>query len=90
MDYHFSGVEGTRASAGGGAVSTRYIWAHLYTSSGTKLLERRWTLSFLQGERCLTDVGILTSPQLSAAVLEISLENERVTSMRLESLRGRL
>jgi len=40
--------------------------------SGTKLLEKGWTLSFsgvAQGERRRAGVGILTSPRLSAAVL---------------------
>ncbi|XP_049457564.1 craniofacial development protein 2-like [Epinephelus fuscoguttatus] len=55
------------------------------TGSGTKLLERGWTLAFsgiAQGERCWVSVGILTNPWLSAAVLGFSLENERVVSMR--------
>jgi len=46
------------------------------TGSGTKLLERGWTLSFpgvAQGVRC----------QLSGAVLQFSSVNERVASMRL-------
>jgi len=41
--------------------------------SGTKLLEKGWTLFFsgvAQGERHRVGVGILTSPRLSAAVLE--------------------
>lgn len=49
--------------------------------SVTKLLERGWTPSFsrvTQGERCWVGVGILTSLQLSAVVLEFSLGNERV------------
>jgi len=40
------------------------------TGSGTKLLERGWTLSFsgvAQGVRRQAGVGILTSPRLSAA-----------------------
>jgi len=43
------------------------------TGSGTKLLERVWTLSFsgvAQGVRRHAGVGILTSLWLSAAVLE--------------------
>ena len=43
------------------------------TGSGTKLLERGWTLSFsgvAQGVRCQAGVGILPSPRLSAAVLQ--------------------
>ena len=54
--------------------------------SGTKLLEKGWTLSFsgvAQGERRRAGVGILTSPRLSAALLEFSPENERVASLRL-------
>jgi len=57
------------------------------TGSGTKLLQRGWTLSFsgfAQGVRRQAGVGILTSPRLSAAVLGFSLVNERVTSMRLQ------
>jgi len=53
------------------------------TGSGTKLLEKGWTLFFsgvAQGERRRAGVGILTSPRLSPAVLEFSTENERVTS----------
>jgi len=49
------------------------------TGSGTKLLERAWTLSFsgvAQGVRCQAGVGILTSPRLTVAVLELSLVRE--------------
>ena len=56
------------------------------TGSGTKLLERGWTLHFsgvAQGVRRQAGVGILTSPRLSAAVLEFSPVNERVASMRI-------
>jgi len=56
------------------------------TGSGTKLLERGWTLSFsrvAQGVRRQAGVGILASPRLSAAVLEFLPVNERVASMRL-------
>jgi len=54
--------------------------------SGTKLLEKGWTLFFsgvAQGERCRAGEGILTSPWLSAAVLEFSVEDERVASLSL-------
>jgi len=54
------------------------------TGSGTKLLERGWTLYFsgvAQSVRRRAGVGILTSPQLSAAVLEFSQVNKRVASM---------
>jgi len=54
------------------------------TGSGTKLLKRGWTLSFssvAQGVRCQVGVGILSSPRLSAALLEFSPVNERVVSM---------
>jgi len=54
------------------------------TCSGTKLLERGWTLSFsgvAQGVWRRVCVGILTSPRLSAAVLEFSQVNERVASI---------
>ena len=62
------------------------------TSSGTKLLERGWTLYFsgvAQGVRCQAGVGILTSPRLSAAVLVFSPVNERVASMRLQVAGGK-
>ena len=62
------------------------------TGSGTKLLERGWTLHFsgvAQGVRRQAGVGILTSPQLSAAVLEFSPVNERVASMRLKVAGGK-
>ncbi len=57
------------------------------TGSGTKLLEWFWTLSFSgvsQGEKRQANVGILTSPRLSAAVLDFSPLNERVSSMQLQ------
>jgi len=62
------------------------------TGSVTKLLERGWTLSFsgvAQGVRRQVGVGILTSPRLSAAVLEFSPVNERVASMRLQVAGGK-
>ena len=62
------------------------------TGSGTKLLERGWTLHFsgvAQGVRPQAGVGILTSPWLSAAVLEFSPVNERVASMRLKVAGGK-
>jgi len=62
------------------------------TSSGTKLPERGWTLSFsgvAQGVRRQAGVGIFTSPRLSAAVLEFSPVNERVVSMRLQVTGGK-
>ena len=42
--------------------------------SGSKLLERGWTLFFsgvAKGVRCRVGMGILTSPRLSAAVLGV-------------------
>ncbi|KAK3540927.1 hypothetical protein QTP86_005816 [Hemibagrus guttatus] len=54
--------------------------------SGTQLLERGWTLFFSgvpHGERRRAGVGLLTAPQLSRHVLEFSLVNERVVSLRL-------
>jgi len=54
--------------------------------SGTKLLEKGWTLFFsgvAQGETCRAGEGILTSPRLSTAVLEFAPENERVASLLL-------
>jgi len=62
------------------------------TCSGTKLLERGWTLSFsgvAQGLRRQVGVGMLTSLWLSAAVLEFSPVNERVISMRLQVTWGK-
>lgn len=54
--------------------------------SGTRLLERGWTLHFsgvARGERRRAGVGLLISPQLSRHVLEFSPVNERVASLRL-------
>ena len=56
--------------------------------SGSKLLDRGWTLFFsgvAKGVRCWVGVGILTSPRLSAAVLEFTLVDERVASLRLRA-----
>jgi len=53
--------------------------------SGTKLLEMGWTLFFSgvsQAERRRAGVGILTSPRVSAAVLEFAPENERVAGSK--------
>jgi len=49
------------------------------TGSGTKLLERGWTFLFwiCPGCEAPAGVGILTSPRLSAAVLEFSPVNEK-------------
>lgn len=54
------------------------------TDSGTKLLERDWSLSYsgvVQGERQQAGMRIFTSSWLSAAVLEFSQVNKRVVSM---------
>ncbi len=54
--------------------------------SGTRLLERGWTLHFsgvARGERRRAGVGLLICPQLSRHVLEFSPVNERVASLRL-------
>ncbi|KAK3543121.1 hypothetical protein QTP70_011658 [Hemibagrus guttatus] len=56
--------------------------------SGTQLLERGWTLFFSvvpHGERRRAWVGLLIAPQLSRHVLEFSLVNERVVSLRLRA-----
>ncbi|KAK3556337.1 hypothetical protein QTP70_007103 [Hemibagrus guttatus] len=56
--------------------------------SGTQLLERGWTLFFSgvpHGERRRAGVGFLIAPQLSRQVLEFSLVNERVVSLRLQA-----
>ncbi|KAK3568634.1 hypothetical protein QTP86_011435 [Hemibagrus guttatus] len=56
--------------------------------SGTQLLERGWTLFFPgvpHGERRRAGVGLLIAPQLSHHVLEFSLVNERVVSLRLRA-----
>ena len=58
------------------------------TGSGSKLLDRGWTLFFsgvAKGLRRQVGVGILTSPWLSAAVLEFTLVNERVASLHLRA-----
>ena len=60
--------------------------------SGTKLLERGWTLFFsgvAQGVRRRAGVGILTSPRLSAVMLEFTPVDERVASLRLRVLGGK-
>jgi len=44
---------------------------------------------FAQGVRRQAGVGIITSPRLSAAVLEFSPVNERVASMRLQVAAGK-
>ena len=54
--------------------------------SGTKLLERGWTLFYsgvAHGERRRAGVGLLIAPQLSRHVLEFTPVNERVVSLRL-------
>ena len=54
--------------------------------SGTKLLDRGWTLSFsrvAQGARHWAGVASLTSPHLSATTLEFTPVDERVASLRL-------
>jgi len=84
VERHPTGGEGAGAGAGDmvGLTSTHS------TGSGTKLLERGWTLSssgVAQGVRPQAGVGILTSPRLSAPVLEFSPVNERVASMRLQA-----
>ena len=56
--------------------------------SGSKLLDRGWTLFFsgvVKGVRRRAGVGILTSPWLSAAVLEFTPMDERVVSLRLRA-----
>ena len=54
--------------------------------SGTKSLDGGWNLSYSgvpEHERPRAGVGILTSPRLSAAVLEFVPVDERVASMRI-------
>ena len=54
--------------------------------SGTLLLDRGWTLFFsgvAQGLVCWAGVGILTSPRLSAAMLEFTPVDETITSLGL-------
>ncbi|KAK3537215.1 hypothetical protein QTP70_003385 [Hemibagrus guttatus] len=56
--------------------------------SGTQFLERGWTLfvsGVPHGERHRAGVGLLIAPQLSRHVLEFSLVNERVVSLRLRA-----
>lgn len=63
-------------------------------SAGSATKQRGWTLSFsgvAQGERRWAGVGILTNPQLSAAMLEFSLGNEKGMPLcEYKSLSGRL
>ena len=59
--------------------------------SGTLLLDRGWTLFFsgvAQGVRCREGVGILTSPRLSAAMLEFTPVDERVAYLCLRVIGG--
>ena len=88
MECHLPGGEGAGASVGGGAVPTRYSWARFYAQHllRNQTLGEGWTLFFSgvgQGERCWAGVGIVTSSWLSTAMLEFSLGNERVVSLRL-------
>ena len=56
--------------------------------SGSKLLDRGWTLFFsrvAKGVRSQAGVRILTSPRLSAAVLEFTPVDERVASLLLRA-----
>ncbi|KAK3523553.1 hypothetical protein QTP70_002456 [Hemibagrus guttatus] len=55
--------------------------------SGTQLLERGWTLfsGVPHDESRRAGVGLLIAPQLSRHVLEFSLVNERVVSLRLRT-----
>ena len=74
-------------TAGGWVVLARDNWTHLHSlGSGTQLLERGWTL-FYSGvgcsERWQAGVGLLIASQLSPHVLELTLVNERVFSLRL-------
>ena len=60
--------------------------------SGTVLLDRGWTLFFsgvAHGVRHRASVGILTNPRLSAAMLEFTPVDERVTSLRLRVMGGK-
>jgi len=54
------------------------------TGSGAKILDCAWTLFIQSCVKHQADVGILNILWLSAAVLEFSPVNERVTSMRLQ------
>ena len=59
--------------------------------SGTKLLERGWTLFYSGvacGERRRAGVGLLIAPQLSCHVLEFTPVNERVVSCAFRSAVG--
>ncbi len=80
VECYLAGGEGAVVGAGGEKVPTRYGWvASMHsTGSGTKLLERGWTLSFSGVTWCRLGGGILTSPRLSTAMLEFSPLNERV------------
>ena len=56
--------------------------------SGSKLLDRGWTLFFsgvAKGARRWAGVGILTSPRLSATVLEFTPVDERVAYLCLRA-----
>ncbi len=56
--------------------------------SGTKLLDRRWTLSYsgiVHGEMCQAVVGLLTNHRLAAAQLDFLPVDERITIMWLRN-----
>ncbi|KAK3517179.1 hypothetical protein QTP70_000772 [Hemibagrus guttatus] len=56
--------------------------------SGTELFERGWTLFFSGVSHCerhWAGVGLLIAPQLSRHVLEFSLVNKKVVSLRLQA-----
>lgn len=56
--------------------------------SGTKPLDRRWTLSYsgiVHGEMCQAVVGLLTNHRLAAAQLDFLPVDERITIMWLRN-----
>ena len=56
------------------------------SGSGTQVLERGWTLTLagvVPGERRGPGAGLLIAPRLSACMLEFTLVDERVASLRL-------
>ena len=70
VECHFAGGQIAWAGEWGGAVPTRYSWAHLWThnvGSGTKSLDRGWTLSYsgviIHKERRWAGVVIPPSPR---------------------------
>ncbi len=94
MEGHLTG-EDARDCAGDGALPVRSGEAPSThsVSSGTKLLDRGWTLFFsevAQGVRHRASVWIPTSHRLSAATLKFTPVDKRIAFLRLRNMGGGL